>query len=446
LGGALIARADAPPPGLLLGRVWAGEPVSFALVTAGQRQFVAYYDEDRRITVAARRLGEGTWAYAHPGGRWLEKRGRMSNVTGWDSHNYLALALDRDGCLHLAGNMHVDPLIYYRTRQPYDIATFERLDRMTGDRETACTYPVFFKNAAGELLFRYRDGSSGNGSDLYNRYDPAAHAWRRVLQTPLLDGEGRRNAYALEPTPGPDGRFHLVWMWRDTPDCATNNNLSYARSADFVHWEDHRGRPIPLPITLARGDVTDPARSGDGLSNMTFQLGFDTTQRPVVVYHRYDAQGRSQIYAARPAGDGWSVQLISAWNFRWQFQGMGSIAADVQLGPPRLEAGGFLVVPFATAEVGAGRWRLRADDLRPIATLPAAPSLLPAALLRPLSDYPGMEVSTLLERVGPTCYVLRWETLPRNRDQPRTEAPPPSELRLYEVPDTGGELLRQVGS
>jgi hypothetical protein len=57
-----------------------------------------------------------------------------------------------------------------------------------------------------------------------------------------------------------------------------------------------------------------------------------------------------------------------------------------------------------------------------------------------------MEVSTLVSRAGSTCYVLRWETLPRNRDQPRAEAPPPSELWLYEVPDTGGDLLHQIGS
>ena len=107
------------------------------------------------------------------------------------------------------------------------IATSENWkDRMTGERETRCTYPVFFTNAAGDLMFRYRDGSSGDGSDLYNIYDPATRTWRRVLDTPVLDGEGRRNAYAIEPTLGPDGRLHLVWMWRDTPDCATKNNLS----------------------------------------------------------------------------------------------------------------------------------------------------------------------------------------------------------------------------
>ncbi len=449
LGGAnALAAVDPaePPTGQLIGHAWAGHPVGFALLTAEGRQFVAYYDGERRLTVAQRRLGERQWTTARPEGRWLPNRRRPSNVTGWDSHNYLTLALDRDGYLHLAGNMHVDPLIYYRSRRPYEIGSLERIDRMTGAREDSCTYPVFFKNAAGDLLFRYRDGKSGNGGDLYNRYDPATRTWHRLLDTPVLEGEGRRNAYALDPVLGPDGRFHLVWMWRDSPDCSTNHVLSYARSVDLIHWEDHRGEEIPLPITLPRGDIVDTAAPGHGLINMTFNLGFDAAQRPVIVYHRYDDDGCSQIYAARPDGDRWMRRAISAWEFRWGFIGTGSIKAEVMVGRPRLDAGGSLLVAFSSVAAGAGRWRLRAEDLAPVEQLPAGPSVLPARLLGPLGTYPGLEVNLQFSRVGGVCHVLRWETLPRNRDFSRTEIPPPTELRLFEMPDTGAEILLPVGS
>jgi hypothetical protein len=441
------AVAADQPGGLLVGRAWAGHPVSFALLTHGGKQFVAYYDEERRITVAARDLGSEKWTTVHPEGVPNEAHQRASNVTGWDSHNYLRLAVDGNGCVHLAGNMHVDPLVYYRTRRPLDLTSLERIDRMTGDRETRCTYPVFFKNAAGDLLFRYRDGSSGDGSDLYNIYDPATRTWHRVLDTPVLDGEGHRNAYALEPTLGPDGRFHLVWMWRDTPDCATNNNLSYARSRDFLHWENSRGEPLALPVTLARGEIIDPAKPREGLINMTFNLGFDAQERPVVVWHRYDAQGHSQIYAARPTGGltvGWMTRQISAWNFRWQFSGGGSIPAAVRLGAPQLMPDGTLLVDYSTDEVGAGRWRLRGDTLEPVAQLPAAAPALPAELLQPRLS--GLEVQTVVSRAGGRRYVLRWETLPRNRDLPRAEAPPAGELCLYELPDTATDAAMRVGS
>jgi hypothetical protein len=448
LGAALVARA-AEPGGERLDRVWSGHPVSFALLTERGHQFIAYYDAERRLTVAGRKLGDERWTRAQPPGVPVPgaKPPRDSNVTNWDSHNYLRLALDREGHLHVAGNMHVNPLVYYRTRAPFDVGTLERLDRMTGDRETRCTYPLFFKTAAGELVFRYRDGSSGNGSDLYNLYDEKSHTWRRLLDTPLLDGEGERNAYATEPTLGPDGLFHLVWMWRETPDASTNHTLCYARSRDLVHWADSRGQPLALPITLATGDVIDPAKVKEGLINMTQAVGFDAAHRPVVTYHRYDAQGKSQVFAARPrAGGGWSVVQISDWNFRWQFGGGGSLAAEVTVGPARAEKDGALIVNFTSTAAGAGRWRLRADTLERIAQLPPPPPVLPDELRRVRSEFPGMEVQTLVTRGEGRRWVLRWETLGRNRDQPRAEAPPPTELRLYELPDAETSDASRVGS
>jgi hypothetical protein len=444
--------AAVPAGGELIDRVWSGHPVSFALLTEGGHQFIAYYDAERRLTVVGRQTGEATWARVQPPGA-PSAHGRDSNVTGWDSHNYLRFVLDRDGRLHLSGNMHVDPLVYYRTRTPLDVTTLERIDRMTGERERHCTYPVFFKNAAGDLFFRYRDGSSGNGSDLYNIYDPAAQAWRRLLGTPLLDGQGERNAYALDPVLGPDGWFHLVWMWRDTPDCATNHTLSYARSRDFIHWENSRGEPLALPVTLATGEVIDAAKPGEGLINMTFNLGFDAQQRPVVVYHRYDAAHHSQAYVARPVGAAldaaraaprWDVRPLSDWNFTWAFSGGGSIAAEVTLGAPQLTADGNLRVDFTTLAAGAGRWTVDPVTLARTATLPPAEPVLPAELLRAAT--PGMEVQTVVARANGRRWVLRWETLPRNRDLPREAAPPPTELRLYELPDTDAASAARVGS
>jgi hypothetical protein len=436
---------------LAVDEVWSGHPVSFALLTERGHQFVAYYDAARRLTVAARRLDENTWTRVQPEGVYLPARKRLSTVTAWDSHNYLALALDRDGHLHLSGNMHNDPLVYFRTTRPFDIATLERLDRMTGLREGEATYPLFFKNAAGELLFRYRDGGSGRGSDIYNRYDSASRTWSNLHSSPLLDGQGKRSAYALDPILGPDGRFHLVWMWRDNPDCSTNHTLSYARSRDLLSWEDSAGTSLTLPLKLGNAEVVDPAPVKQGLINMTFALGFDARERPVVIYHRYDASGLSQAYAARPAAPGgpWDITRISDWDFRWAFSGWSSIAAEVTLGPPSLSADrSHLLVDFSTTRsAGSGRWRLDADTLRPLAILAPAPPALPGSLVYPSSGYAGLEAQSIINRDRARRWVLRWETLPRNRDQPRAKTPPPAALRLYEVPDaTPVASAARVGS
>ena len=418
--------------GTLIDHVWAGHPVGFALLVERGHVFIGYYDAERRLTVAARPAGRREWTRVQLEGIWNEAKQRWSNVVGWDSHNSIVLAVDADGYLHLSGNLHVDPLVYYRSRRPLDITSFERLDRMTGDREARATYPHFFKDAAGELYFDYRDGSSGDAVDLYNRYDRATRQWQRHIPTPLFDGEGRRSAYALPPTLGPDGRFHLLWMWRDNPDAATNQQLSYARSRDLLQWEDAQGNPVPLPITFGGGDVIDDARPGEGLVNTTYALGFAPDGQPVAVYHRYNSEGHSQLFAARPAGADWQRQPLTDWRFRWAFGGYGSLQVDVYIHPVRTEADGTLLVPFFTREVPSGVLRVNPQTLKAETVLPPDAPVLPATQMQVRSPFPEMEVRTRAVETEEGNYILRWETLPSNRDQPRPTAPPPSELRLIE--------------
>ena len=51
------------------------------------------------------------------------------------------------------------------------------------------------------------------------------------------------------------------------------------------------------------------------------------------------------------------------------------------------------------------------------------------------SEYPDMVVNTRSARGTGSRpnedYVLRWETLDRNRDRPREKTPPPTPLSLY---------------
>ena len=94
------------------------------------------------------------------------------------------------------------------------------------------------------------------------------------------------NAYA-HAREGPDGLWHMVWMWRDTPDCATNHSISYAQSEDLVRWRAGSGDAL-LPITIESGAEVDPVSPGEGLINMTQSLGFDAAHRPIVSYHKHD--------------------------------------------------------------------------------------------------------------------------------------------------------------
>lgn len=413
--------------------VWSGHPAGFSLLTHAPFQFVAYYDAQRRMSVAQRSLDSTNWTIT-----------KLPSTLGWDSHNYVTLALDRDNVLHVSGNMHCVPLIYFRSEKPLEAASLRRVEAMTGDREQRVTYPVFLHDRAGRLVFRYRDGRSGSGDDLYNVYDEKSRAWRRLLDQPLTSGRGKMNAYCTVPERGPDGRFHIVWVWRDTPDCASNHDLSYARSDDLVHWTDSAGRPFALPITVETGDIVDPVPPRGGLINVNRELGFDNAGRPVVSYHKYAANGDLQVYAARHETNGWQIVQVSDWSgYRWDFSGGGSIVVEVRVGAVRPLGKGQLALSYRYPR-GSGAWVLDEKTLRPIsgAKVPREEPLLPAAFAKVESAFPGLKKQIHRDTGDAppgTRFALTWETLEANRDRPRPPPlPEPSLLRVIAVPTTTG--------
>ncbi len=359
---------------------------------------------------------------------------RLPTSVGWDSHNDIVMAIDDDGYIHVAGNMHSSPLIYFRTSAPLDIDTFQQLS-MTGQNEQSCTYPQFFRGPGGKLVFIYRDGSSGNGNHIFNEYSTGTKTWSRLLGTPLTDGEGQRNAYPVGPIKGPDDLFHLVWVWRDTPDAATNHDLSYARSADLLSWTKASGQALTLPITLGTSEVVDPVPAGGGMINNNTKVGFDTQNRPIIAYHKYDQNGKTQLYNARFENGSWVVHQTSQWDYRWDFGGGGTLVFEIEVEPVEVQPGGTLTQNFYHSQYGGlGAFRLNPTTLAAEATIPQ-PVPYPSELARVESSTAEMEVRFRKDdgaSPDPTIlYMLRWETLPSNRDMPRSTIPPPTKLRLY---------------
>lgn len=406
--------------------VWAGHPVRFCLYTHKDIQLAAFYDGDRNMTVAKRALGSKDWQLV-----------RLPEQVGWDSHNSIVMAVDDKDCIHLSGNMHVKPLVYFRTSAPLDITTFERLP-MVGNREDRATYPKFLRGAAGELLFCYRDGSSGNGEELYNVYDSESRQWRRFLDTPLTSGEGERNAYIVGPVKGPDNRFHICWVWRLHPGCESNHNLCYAVSDDLRAWRSGSGKPLPLPITFSNTDtIVDPVPMNGGILNGNTRVGFDSLKRPVVSYHKFDENGNTQIYNARLEEGCWVIYQTSSWDYRWEFSGGGTIRSEIGLSGVSPHGEGVLRQTYTHKVYGSGAWLLDEKDLHILSPL-ALPPAYPPELAKVESTFEGMAIlragdSGTSEEAG-TVYFLQWETLPQNRDKPREGAiPPPSMLRVIKM-------------
>ena len=425
--------------------VWAGQPVGFALLTHKDRQFVAFYDDKRQMTVGARMLGATSGKQAE-GPVWHFVR--LPEKLGWDSHNYVTFAIDSRECLHLSGNMHVRPLVYYRTTTPMDIDSFEREPQMIGDREKRCTYPEFLRGPSGGLIFTYRDGSSGNGDQIYNVYDPASQAWRRLVDGPIISGEGLMNAYIQGPIRGPDGIYHMCWVWRDTGDAATNHDLSYARSRDLVHWETSSGSSLKLPITIHNAEIVDPVPVKGGLLNSNVRLAFDRPGRPVISYHKYDPAGASQFYNARleksdgdaapvggscrpVIGPGATISAAGAPSARRcafsRFSSRPRVWNNTTKTHITARADGSLMkqryCPSARRLIQPRRAAGAAED-RDAAIPPVILTTQPVLMTRTAGDL-GQSPDPAI------TYHLEWQTLPPNRDQPRSgPLPSPSMLRV----------------
>ena len=409
--------------------VWAGTSAQFDVYTAEEDQFVAFYAADRSITVGQRRLGEDQWTYITlPEDRKVK----------WDAHNDLVLAVDEAGHVHLSGNMHVHPLKYYRTSKPVDVTTFERIETMVGSDEDRVTYPQFIDGPDGELVYKYRDGSSGAGNWIYNVYDTTTQSWERLLDEPLTYGGDAMNAYPHGPMLGPDGRYHLCWVWRDHPGAQTNHDISYARSPDLRTWETAAGTPLSLPITINSGDLIDPVPPYGGMINGNTKIGFDYEDRIIISYHKFDADGNTQVYNARFEQNRWHRYRTSDWQYRWAFGGGGSIPFEITIGPVERHDGS-LVQTYDHIKYGAGKWVLDEKTLQPTAWYTPW-NEYPPDITTVDSDRPDMQVNIATDSGQPSDdrhYILRWEALRPNRDRPRRETPPPTKLTIhgFDFPD-----------
>jgi len=401
--------------------VWSGHRTGFNLLVTDTTAFVGYYDPERRLTLAQRDRGDTDWTYH-----------KLDVWTGWDSHNGIAMAFDSAGYLHLVGNLHNAPLVYFRSQQPGDVQTMERVDAMASPAlEQRMTYPVFMQDADGRLIFKYRDGSSGAGNEIYSTYDVENETWRLLLTTPLVDGEGERNGYFVGPLLGPDRNYHLAWVWRDTPDAATNHDISYARSPDLEHWYRSDGTPLTLPITLSTAEIVDPVPTGAGLINGATKLGFDPAGRVMITYHKFDDRGWTQVYVARRDADRWRTYPVSDWDdFRWEFGGTGSI-------PLRLAVQGAVAKPPHRVKVSVVRDEQSIDFILDAETLARLDERLvesPTDRMRELVDVPdGMQLYSVVRKTDwpeSPKVALVWPSRPQNRDKPTDDIPTPTPLQL----------------
>ena len=213
------------------------------------------------------------------------------------------MALDTNGDLHVSGNMHVEPMSYWRTTTPGDINSMKSPTDPNGPAPMPegepgnTTYPEFYNGAGDDLFFTYRGGTSGNGEVYINSYDVTSKTWSGVgpnglapagqpaqyfmggcgaVTNPALIGQitsanceiagTAQEEYAYNRMVFDGSKFHFAWNWRtwdaqNQTNVLSSHDISYVWSPNMMDWYlagDQPGDDAPLAWPLEYTGATDP--------------------------------------------------------------------------------------------------------------------------------------------------------------------------------------------
>ncbi|WP_321797343.1 BNR repeat-containing protein [Caballeronia sp. J97] len=308
------------------------------------RQYVGYYNVGNGAVGVTKRSwskSDNNWA---PFETPVILATRLPSV---DGHYRIAIRESADGHVHLVANIWASPLVYYKTTTPGNLSTLTLQDLMVSkDVETSTTYPEFMRiqiDGKDRLLFIYRTGGSGNGDWIINQYVDGK--WSRYLSGFLFARTSKSgtdySAYPATRAPvlGPDGNYHLAWIWRSTELPDTNSRICYAYSANLRTWRSASGEIIangeydPITYDDVAAIVDDVPERGGALNGLV-SLGFDHDGQPVIGYVKFDdplpgtgtpdnaylnGPGSSQFYTARWRNTCGSWQRTQLTNYlgRW---------------------------------------------------------------------------------------------------------------------------------
>jgi hypothetical protein len=356
--------APAAPVLSVVGDGWANNSVNAvvfrknSLVTQGDTQYVAYYDAQRYLVLGKRALGATQWT--------VRRSAWQGNAA--DAHNAISIMVDGAGYLHVAWDHHNNALRYARGVAPGSLELGPK-QGMVGVDEAEVSYPEFYRLPNGNLLFFYRLGGSGRGDLIINRYDVATQRWTR-LHTNLITGEGKRNAY-WQAFLDHRGTLHVSWVWRESPDVASNHDMAYARSRDGgVTWERSDGTPYALPISAASAEYALRIPQNSELINQT-SMAADQDGHPYIASYWRDA-GSSvpQYHVIFNTGTAWQARSLDFRKTPFSLGGQGT--KRIPIARPQIMVGkagallvfrdeerGSKVSVASSADVLRGAWQVQ---------------------------------------------------------------------------------------
>lgn len=283
-----------------------------SLVTFNNTQFIGFYNAVGKLVLGKRELGSKKWE--------LVETAFRGNVH--DAHNSISIMVDGNGYLHVAWDHHGNALNYACSVAALSLQLSKKTP-MTGLLETDVTYPEFYRMPTGDLIFMYRDGRSGKGNLVMNRYDLKSKTWSQ-LHANLIDGEGRQNAY-WQACVDENGTIHVSWVWRSSPDVASNHDMCYARSADGgKSWEKSTGEKYKLPINATTAEYVCRIPQNSELINQTSMTTDEAGHPFIASYWRSGNSDIPQYHLVYKVGVDWKDVNTGFRKTPFSLSGMGT--------------------------------------------------------------------------------------------------------------------------
>lgn len=303
-------------------------------------QYIAFYNPEGYLTLGKRKHNSNQWE--------INKTQYKGNVA--DAHNVISIMTDGEGYLHVAFDHHGHPLNYAKSIAPGSLNLGEKIS-MIGRDENNVTYPEFYKLTGGDLLFAYRDGSSGRGNLVLNRYSVKEQSWHRV-QDILIDGENQRNAY-WQLHVDAHGTIHLSWVWRESWLVESNHDLCYARSKDNgVTWEKSNGEVYSLPINTKNAEYAKLIPQNSELINQTSMTADEHGNPYIATYWRDSQSSVPQYRVVWNNGKEWKDMQVAERTLPFTLSGGGTKMIPISR-PRMVIKDGRLIYIFRDAQYGS---------------------------------------------------------------------------------------------
>ena len=283
-----------------------------SLTTFRDTQFIAFYNQQGYVVLGKRKTGSE---------QWILKQS-LFKATITDAHNSISIITDGKGYLHMAWGHHNIPLNYCKSIAPGSLELTGKM-QMTGLNEQRLTYPEFYNLPDGNLLFFFRNGASGRGNLVINKYNVESGKWTQLHEN-LIDGEGKRNAY-WQACVDAKGAVHLSWVWRESPDVASNHDMCYAKSVDGgLTWEKSSGEKYNLPINAESAEYACRISQKSELINQT-SMSTDENGNPYIATYWRDAKDSVPQYHIIYKKNGvWKVNNLNFRKTIFSLSGMGT--------------------------------------------------------------------------------------------------------------------------